>query len=388
MIISTVVRISMFVLLLFGRIVFLFPAVCSWSPKTTMLATTTTRLTTRKNTFLLGILSRSEILKHTKKKKKSDNHSNNNITSNYDSKLTRTTTQQLFFLVDAVEEAMHRQTTALEYLDLECKKMAGKLQSVEAVKGNKNENYDIGEKKTIENKSSNINMKIDRVGKRRLEIRYTMKRLNALRLKLIDNKNTNRHQTKNVNETNLSSNVTAMELEFRQIMGSLSSCSILDKPKESWKIYNHRHKQQQREFGRPRGFTGLVLYSPLGVPILVGKRMAHNDNVLRQVAQGSDLWLQVEDYAGSRVLLRTSLMRGMKGSKNCIQMAADIAAKYSILGDNYNDNDLDAIPIMYTDSKHVAKRGAKVGRMRKRKSFGRLLGRPTNVKDITEGLEP
>merc|ERR1719491_957648 len=99
MIIDTVS--SMFVLLLFGRIVFLFPAVCSWSPKTTRTATiltTTTRTmststsATRKSTVLLGAISRSEIPKHTtqkrkkKKRKKSDNSNNdNNKNSIYDS---------------------------------------------------------------------------------------------------------------------------------------------------------------------------------------------------------------------------------------------------------------------------------------------------------------
>jgi len=87
-------------------------------------------------------------------------------------------------------------------------------------------------------------------------------------------------------------------------------------------------------------------------------------------------------------------------------MAADIAAKYSVWDEGGITNgiingggsmtemnmvmsmSMDAVPVIYTDSKHVAKRGTKVRRTRKRKSMGRLMGRPSNVEDITKGLEP
>ena len=73
-------------------------------------------------------------------------------------------------------------------------------------------------------------------------------------------------------------------------------------------------------------------------------------------------------------------------------MAADLAAYYSVWGrDHYNNKKIDCfdtVPVMYTDSKHVAKRGTKVGRMRKRKSLGRLMGRPSSVESIARELEP
>ena len=67
-------------------------------------------------------------------------------------------------------------------------------------------------------------------------------------------------------------------------------------------------------------------------------------------------------------------MRGMMGSKQCKQYAANIAAKYSIWGEGY-----EAVPVMYTDSRKVAKRGSKVGSMKKKKSLGRIMGYPFDV---------
>jgi hypothetical protein len=102
------------------------------------------------------------------------------------------------------------------------------------------------------------------------------------------------------------------------------------------------------------------------------------------------LWFQVEDYSGSRVLLRTSVMRGLRGSKECMQIAADLAARFSDhYYDNHETNDDGVvsikIPVMYCDSKKVAKRGSKVGQMRQGKSMGRLFGDPRNVEEMTKG---
>jgi len=153
--------------------------------------------------------------------------------------------------------------------------------------------------------------------------------------------------------------------------------SILTEPIDDWMT----ERTFNKEFGRPKGFDGLIFYTPLGVPILVGTQGSHGDETLRQVSQGMDLWFQVEGYCGSRVLLRTSLMRSLKGSKYCTQMAADLAAHYS---DSRWENN---VPIMYTDSRHVAKRGSKSGQMKKRKSFGRIIGHPDAVSKITNGRE-
>ncbi|EJK73978.1 hypothetical protein THAOC_04374 [Thalassiosira oceanica] len=125
--------------------------------------------------------------------------------------------------------------------------------------------------------------------------------------------------------------------EVSEKIAELGLRGIFTQPRSSWKS----NKTSNREFGRPRGFTGEVFYSPLGTPILVGKQSAHRDDVMRQAAQGKDLWFQVDDYNGSRVLLRSSLARGTDGSKRCRQMAADLAAKFSMWGE------YEQVPIMY-----------------------------------------
>ena len=153
---------------------------------------------------------------------------------------------------------------------------------------------------------------------------------------------------------------------------------LLERGEEMW---TGEAEAIKKEFGRPSDFRGLVFNSPQGVPILVGRDGAHGDEVLRRVSQGTDLWFQVEDYAGSRVLLRTSLVRGMRDSRSCKQFAADLAAYYS----SYRD--WHGVPVMYTDSRKVAKRGPKAGQMRKRKSLGKMLANPSDVADIASGRE-
>jgi len=176
---------------------------------------------------------------------------------------------------------------------------------------------------------------------------------------------------------------TIVESNLQYIYNSLldlGHASILHLAPRSWK--HNKDEYKKNEFGRPKDWNGLVFHSPLGVPILVGKKGSHNDDVLRRISQGSDLWFQIEDYTGSRVLLRTSLMRGLKNSKVCMQMAADLAAYYSDYQTYTN------VPIMYTDSRHVAKRGSKAGQMRRKKSLGRMYGCSDNVIDIASGHEP
>ena len=64
------------------------------------------------------------------------------------------------------------------------------------------------------------------------------------------------------------------------------------------------------QWGRPSGFTGLVLESPRGVPTLVAPR-SYSDELLRRVSRGTDLWFQAVEGRGSRVLLRASMVRGL-----------------------------------------------------------------------------
>ena len=308
--------------------------------------------------------------------------------------------------MDAMEEAIYRQTTALECLELERCKLVEKLRLVESStqqlnsnleptnKGNMDDNGCGGggdnDLETKKKKERNPRIALDRVATRKLELRERITKVEELRQELMMVGGNNRQN--NSTQHNSSLSVAAAESRFRAITGSKGKpCSILDRPKDTWKIIAEQ-RSTTGEFGRPKEFTGLVFHSPLGVPILVGKSKAESDGILRRASQGSDLWFQVEDYEGSRVLLRSSLVRGTKNSKMCIQMAADLAAYYSVWGrDQYHNNKndcFDTVPVMYTDSKHVAKRGTKVGRMRKRKSLGRLMGRPSSVESIARELEP
>ena len=211
----------------------------------------------------------------------------------------------------------------------------------------------------------------DSVKRRRIQIQENM-----TKIKEMQNEIKEIHQSPTVDvdlDTLQAIKDKLIELGFR---------SLLSQGPDGWKHVRELCRSSKAEFGRPADFNGLVLKSPLGVPILVGRKGAHHDEVLRRIAQGNDLWFQVEDYSGSRVLLRTSLMRGLKNSKACRQAAADIAAYFS----DYRR--FDSVPIMYTDSKRVAKRGSKIGQMRKRKSLGTIYGYPGNVSDICKGKEP
>ena len=131
------------------------------------------------------------------------------------------------------------------------------------------------------------------------------------------------------------------------------------------------------QWGRPEDFDGLVVESPRGIPILIGRKQ-FSDAVLRRVARGTDLWFQTRDGSGSRVLLRTSMVRSMTRSpRECQEAAADLAAYFS--GWRRADEDVE---IIFTDSKHVAKRGARVGQMKDSKRLGILSGRPWRVAEL------
>jgi len=89
-------------------------------------------------------------------------------------------------------------------------------------------------------------------------------------------------------------------------------------------------------WGRPKGFTGLLFLSPHGVPILVGdgkgSKGGGSGKSLQAVASSrGDLWFQVREGRGAIVLLRASMLRGLKGSRACSQMAADLAVTRNTL---------------------------------------------------------
>ena len=276
---------------------------------------------------LFGVLSRSTIISSAYGRSSANDKSRSKRKQN-SVKVNKT------FLLDVIDEAIFRQDLALESIARELKR--------------KEEEVETGVS----------SLSVVKIEKRREDLNLLITDLSTLREQLNDTK-------------------FCQELleEIRNKIKELGFSSIFDQPKSSWKT----QQVTDNQFGRPLGFDGHVFYSPLDVPILVGKMKAHKDDVMRNAAQGGDLWFQVEDYNGSRVLLRTSLMKGTKGSKRCIQMAADLAAKYSVWGEGY-----ESIPVMYTDSRKVAKRGSRVGQMKQKKSLGRLFGTPKNVEDLCQ----
>ena len=213
----------------------------------------------------------------------------------------------------------------------------------------------------------------DSVKKRRIQIQENMAKIKEIQKEI-----------KNLHQSTVDVDFDTLQA-IKDKLIELGFRSLLSQGPDGWKHVQELRRSSKAEFGRPADFNGLVFKSPLGVPILVGRKGGHHDEVLRRISQGNDLWFQVEDYSGSRVLLRTSLAtcRGLKNSKSCRQAAADIAAYFS----DYRQR-FDSVPIMYTDSKRVAKRGSKIGQMRKRKSLGTIYGYPGNVFDMCKGKEP
>ena len=86
--------------------------------------------------------------------------------------------------------------------------------------------------------------------------------------------------------------------------------------------------------------------------------------------------------SSSRVLLRTSLRRELtKSSRECQEMAADLAAYFSPLRNS------ETVEIMFTDSKHVAKRGSRVGQMKESKKLGTLFANPRRVEELARSAQ-
>lgn len=305
-----------------------------------------------------GVLSKSAILRRANRKSRNTTEYNPNVSCR----------RQLSkpFLTDAIDEALHRQELILRALEVERSKIKGTTE---------------GYRSSTKSKKKNQLCSIDR---RNRDVHETIMSLRNLKMTL-------RSQ---VDEDSPSS----ME-DVRDSLIRFGFASVLQQPPELWKTNRH-NRRDGREFGRPVDFDGLVFYSPLGVPILIGKPKAHKDEILRRISQGDDLWFQVHDYNGSRVLLRSSLKKGFKGSKACRQMAADLAARYSDWYPIHHHEQPKGstsiseektrpyrVPVMYTDSKHVAKRGGKVGQMRQRKRLGNMYGYPSNVEALTRGKD-
>tara|TARA_B100000524_G_scaffold320904_1_gene201536 strand:+ start:106 stop:342 length:237 start_codon:yes stop_codon:yes gene_type:complete len=70
-----------------------------------------------------------------------------------------------------------------------------------------------------------------------------------------------------------------------------------------------------------------------------------------------------------------------RSSRECIEMAADMAAFFS--DERYSES----VSIMYTDSKHVAKRGSRVGQMKESKKLGTLFANPRRVEELARSAQ-
>ena len=138
--------------------------------------------------------------------------------------------------------------------------------------------------------------------------------------------------------------------------------------------------RSQSSYGRPDGFDGLVFESPRGIPILVA-RQSFKDSLLRRIGRGKDLFFQVQEQRGSRVLLRTSMRRDISRSpRECMEMAADLASYFS----DWKYADDGDVEVMFTDARQVAKRGTRVGQMKRSKSLGTLWASPSRVADMAK----
>mmetsp|Transcript_63394 Transcript_63394/g.124508 ORF Transcript_63394/g.124508 Transcript_63394/m.124508 type:complete len:316 (-) Transcript_63394:199-1146(-) len=154
------------------------------------------------------------------------------------------------------------------------------------------------------------------------------------------------------------------------------------------------------QWGRPDDFEGLVTESPRGVPILISKQ-SHSDATLRRISRGTDLWFQSRDGRGARVLLRTSMVRGLaKSPRECVETAADFAGHFSGGHRKRRPSSHDAshdgegtgggeeeVEVMYTDSRHVAKRGGRVGQLKDAKKMGMVYAKPWRVAEQARELQ-
>lgn len=144
------------------------------------------------------------------------------------------------------------------------------------------------------------------------------------------------------------------------------------------------HALDQR--GRPDGFSGLVLETPRGIPILVSEP-SFRDSVLRRVGRGNDLFFQVRKGSGSRVLLRTSMIRSLaKSPRECMEMAADVAAYFCAEGVRWPPQEAE-VEVMFTDARHVAKRGTRVGQLKDKKKLGTIVARPRRVAEMVRDAQ-
>ena len=122
------------------------------------------------------------------------------------------------------------------------------------------------------------------------------------------------------------------------------------------------------------GWSGHEFVSPMGVPILVGRNRAENEQLSLKIARDPDVWFHVRDAPGAHVVLRMSqLPEGSVAHDDCMQMAANLAAFYSERCHEHK------ALVAYTSPRHITKpNGAPLGVVVARKEDGTIFGRPAD----------
>jgi len=98
---------------------------------------------------------------------------------------------------------------------------------------------------------------------------------------------------------------------------------------------------------------GIRYKGPLGYSIIVGRNARENDVVSFKIAKSRDIWLHVQGYTGSYVIIQAN---NKDVPFEVLLFAAQLAAAYSKAGDSEN------VPVDYTLRKNVWKvKGAPAG---------------------------
>ena len=80
----------------------------------------------------------------------------------------------------------------------------------------------------------------------------------------------------------------------------------------------------------PEGLVALCRWMASESPHLSDANVEGVADAFRRIGRGTDLWFQTAQGRGSRVLLRTSMCRGLsRSSRECMETAADLAAYFS-----------------------------------------------------------
>jgi len=143
---------------------------------------------------------------------------------------------------------------------------------------------------------------------------------------------------------------TARLTELRKLIESAQTYDELlelrDRLPRASEQVSPRRREEAR--ARPRQFT-----SADGLTILVGRNPMQNDDLTMHAA-GNDLWLHVQHYAGSHVIVK--MPKGKPLLKETLLDAAHLAMHFSKL------KDAARAPVDYTLRKYVKKpRGAAPG---------------------------